>query len=378
MELLQKEQLRQLIEPGREPCVSVFLPTHRGGIETKQDPIRLKNLLKNAEGQLAQHALKAPHIKTLLDPLQKLCENPGFWQYQSDGLALFRSPDNFYYYRLPLRFDELVVVTDRFHVKPLLRLFTEDGRFYLLTLSKNEVRFFQCTRYGVRETSLPEGTPRSLSEFLGLAGVEKQYQIHAAGGTVMGHGHGTREQDTKQDLREFFRLVDKGVREILRDDRAPLVLAGVEYLFPLYRESNTYPHLIDGGVAGNPEGRRPEDLQSRAWAIVEPHFRKAREAAAKKYEENAGTDRSSNDIRKVVPAAWQGRVEQLFVAVGQQQWGRFDEESQRVILSAEKQPGDRDLLNLAATRTLVQGGAVFAVAPGDVPGGGLLAAVFRY
>ncbi len=378
MELLQKEQLRQLIEPGREPCVSVFLPTHRGGIETKQDPIRLKNLLKNAEGQLAQHALKAPHIKTLLDPLQKLCENPGFWQYQSDGLALFRSPDNFYYYRLPLRFDELVVVTDRFHVKPLLRLFTEDGRFYLLTLSKNEVRFFQCTRYGVRETLLPEGTPRSLSEFLGLAGVEKQYQIHAAGGTVMGHGHGTREQDTKQDLREFFRLVDKGVREILRDDRAPLVLAGVEYLFPLYRESNTYPHLIDGGVAGNPEGRRPEDLQSRAWAIVEPHFRKAREAAAKKYEENAGTDRSSNDIRKVVPAAWQGRVEQLFVAVGQQQWGRFDEESQRVILSAEKQPGDRDLLNLAATRTLVQGGAVFAVAPGDVPGGGLLAAVFRY
>ena len=78
------------------------------------------------------------------------------------------------------------------------------------------------------------------------------------------------------------------------------------------------------------------------------------------------------------PAACQGRVEQLFVAVGKQVWGQWNEENQEVTPSETKQVGDRDLLNLGAIQALLRGGAVYAVAPGDVPGGGLLAAVFRY
>jgi hypothetical protein len=30
------------------------------------------------------------------------------------------------------------------------------------------------------------------------------------------------------------------------------VLAGVEYLLPIYREANTYPHLLAEGIHGNP------------------------------------------------------------------------------------------------------------------------------
>jgi hypothetical protein len=374
MELLRHEQLGALIEPVEGPCVSVFLPTHRLGVEVRQGPIRLKNQLKQIEAQLEARKLRTAAIREFLAPIQKLAENSGFWQYQSDGLAIFRSQDKFYYYRLPMHVDELLVVTDRFHVKPLLRLFTEDGRYYLLSLSKKEIRFFQCTRYGARIVELPAATPRSLEQVLELAGVEKQRQVHAS----LVHGHGGGSEDNKEDLRQFFRMVDKGVHEVLRDDHAPLVLAGVEYLFPLYREVNTYGHLMDRGVTGNPDGRRPEDLQSNAWAVVEPQFRKARSEAAARFERHAGSARSSKDIRKVVPAAAQGRVDQLFVAVGRQMWGRWDQDSQEVTVSEEKAQGDRDLLNFTAIHTLLQGGAVYAVAPGEVPGGGLLAAVFRY
>ena len=378
MELLRHEHLQTLIEPAEGPCISVFLPTHRGGVEVKQGPIRLKNQLRKAEEQLAAQGLRGAEIRELVHPVQQLCENSGFWQYQSDGLALFRSPGKFLYYRLPLHVDELLVVTDRFHVKPLLRLFSEDGRYYLLTLSKNEVRFFQCTRYGARELGLPKGTPRSLAEVLASAGVQKQLQMHSSGSSARFHGHGTKSTDDKEDLREFFRLVDKGVKEVVGDDHAPLVLAGVEYLFPVYREANTYRHLIDKGVPGNPEGRRTEDLQSNAWAAVEPHLRSTREQAARRFDEFAGSPRASTDIRTVVPASAQGRVEQLFVAVGKQVWGKWDPKTQEGKPSEEKGPDDRDLLNLAAIQTLLHGGAVFAVAPGEVPGGGLLAAVFRY
>ena len=378
MDLLRHENLRSLIEPAPGPCVSIFLPTHRGGVETKQGAIRLKNQIKQTEEQLSRQGRRGPEITELLAPLRELCENGGFWQQQSDGLAIFRAPGKFFHYRVPLHFDELLVITDRFHVKPLLRLFAEDGRYYLLSLSKNEIRFFQCTRYGARQLRLPEGTPLSLNDVLELAGVENQLQMHSAGATARFHGHGAKAQDDKDNLREFFRLVDRGVKETVGDDRAPLVLAGVEYLFPLYREANTHPRLIDGGVAGNPEGRPVKDLQSDAWAAVEPHFRQARESAAKRYTDYTGTAKTSNRVDIVVPAACQGRVEQLFVAVGKQVWGQWDEETQEVTLSDQKVSGDRDLLNLAAVQGLLQGGAVYAVAPDEVPGGGLLAAVFRY
>lgn len=378
MELLRSEQLRSLLEDAAGPCVSIFLPTHRRGVQTKQGAIRLKNLLKDAEKQLSAHNLRAAETRELLDQAQKLCENTGFWQYQSDGLALFSSREKFLYFRLPLQFEELLVVTDRFHVKPLMRMFTEDGRFYLLTLSKNDVRFFQCTRYGVRETPLPAGTPKSLGELSQLAGIERQLQVHSAGVSTKLHGHGARTQDSKQELLEFFRLIDKGVREVVRDDRAPLVLAGVEYLFPVYREANAHPQLISAGVPGNPEGRRPEDLQADAWRVVEPHLLKTRREAASRFEEYADTARASNDPEEVVPAACQGRVEQLFAAVGRQQWGSFNSETQKVSISSEHQLGDQDLLDLAAIQAFLHGGAVYAVDPSEVPGGGTLAAVFRY
>jgi len=181
MELLRHEQLQSLIQPTEGPCISIFMPTHRGGVEVKQGPIVLKNQIKKVEEQLSGEGRRSAAVRSLLEPLRELCDNNGFWQYQSDGLAIFRSPEVFRYYRLPLHFDELQVITDRFHVKPLLRLFTEDGRFYLLTLSKNDIHFYQCTRYGARELELPEGTPRSLRDLLAVAGVQKQHQMHTAG-----------------------------------------------------------------------------------------------------------------------------------------------------------------------------------------------------
>jgi hypothetical protein len=378
MELLRKDQLKMLIEQTPGPCISIYIPTARAGVESKQGSIRLKNQLKQAEKELSAQGLRTPQVAELLEPAQKLCDNNGFWRYQGDGLALFRSPMKFYYYRLPIHFEELLVVTDRFHVKPLMRLFTEDGRFYVLTLSRNDVRLFQCTRFGVREIDLPADTPRSFTEVLAREGLERQIQIHTAGAAVKFHGHGAREEDEKENLREYFRRVDKGVREVLREDRAPLVLAGVEYLFPLYREASTHPNVVAEGIAGNPDGRRPEELQAEAWKIVEPHVRKSRREAARRFEELAGSPRASDAIQQVLPAAFQGRVEHLFVAVGRQIWGRFDPETHEVRISETQKSGDRDLLNQAAVHTFLQGGAVYAVEPPEVPGGALLAAVFRY
>jgi len=383
MDLPRRNELKKLIQTPVGPCISVYMPTHRTSPETKQDPIRFKNLLREAEERLKTGWLRSPAAKKLIRPAKTLVKDGLFWQYQADGLATFISSDLFYHYRLPLKFDELLVVTDRFHIKPLLPLFTYEGRFYILALSQNQVRLFQCTRYSAKELEL-ENVPRSLNQALNYDDSEKQLQFHtrapAAGGerAAMFHGHGAGKNDTKNNILRFFHLLDQGLYTLLGKENAPLILAGVDYLFPIYKEASRYPHLMENGISGNPEGLRGEELHEQALRIMEPINLKAQEDAISQYRQIAGNERASNQVKEIVPNAYDGRIDTLFVAVGVQQWGVFDQNNHTVHLHLEPKLGDEDLLDCAAVHTYLNGGTVYALKPGEMPDESPLAAILRY
>jgi hypothetical protein len=90
MDFMTDADFEALIENRAECCVSVYLPTHRALPEARQDPIRFKNLLREAESELASRSLRAPEIAELLKPAQNLLDDPLFWWYQAAGLAVFR------------------------------------------------------------------------------------------------------------------------------------------------------------------------------------------------------------------------------------------------------------------------------------------------
>jgi hypothetical protein len=382
MNLLSIDELTTLIEKPEGVCVSIFMPTHRMSTETLQNPIRFKNLMQQAEEQLVTGGLRGQAARDLLEPPRKL-DDYQFWQHQSDGLAIFISTNVFRYYCLPLNFEELVVVTDRFHVKPLLPLLTSDGKFYILALSQNEVRLLQGTRYSVSEVDLAD-VPQSIAEALKYDDPEKQLQFHTgtpqvgSDRTGMFHGQGAGNDEQKDRLLRYFRKVDRGLQELLKNQRSPLVLAGVDYLLPIYKEANTYPCLMDEGITGNPKELKAEQLHSSAWEIVQPHFEQAQQDVINRYQELAGTGQTANTIRDVVSAAYYQRVESLFVPVGVQQWGLFNPSSSEVQLHQEHEPGDEDLMDFAAIQTILNGGTVYAVEPEKVPGDERLAAIFRY
>jgi hypothetical protein len=70
----------------------------------QQAPIRLKNLLREAAEALQADGVKAPTIKSLLAPLWRLLDDGLFWQYQSDGLALYSRPGWWRSFRVPWTF----------------------------------------------------------------------------------------------------------------------------------------------------------------------------------------------------------------------------------------------------------------------------------
>jgi hypothetical protein len=364
------------------------MPTYRVGADVEQNPIRLKNRLDAAQEQLIAGGMDKPAAEELLQPARQLLSDEVYWQHQSDGLALFLSPEMQRAYRMPYDFEALTVVADRFHLKPLLPLLSGNGQFYLLTLSQKGVKLYQGSKYSVSQVPT-EDVPESLFELLDYDELDYHMQFHTKSRTPGGkpatregvfHGHNVGEADRKEDIFKYFQKVDDALEPLLRDGGRPLVLAGVDYLLPIYREANSYEHLADDEIEGSPDEWTVEELHEMGWEIVAPIFKADREEAEQLYQQllGKGADYASHDLAEIVPAAYFERVEVLFVAVDEQRWGAFDPESGEIETHEEPQPGDEDLLDLAALHTLLNSGAIYADEPEALPDGASIAALFRY
>ncbi|MCX6049404.1 MAG: hypothetical protein NT075_30255 [Chloroflexi bacterium] len=391
-DLFTTETLRALLTIDQGPCVSIYLPTERKGPETQQNSIRLKNLLREAEAKLIEQGQRAADARKFLAPAQALLEDANFWQHQAEGLALFLQAEAFFYYRLPLPFEELVLVNQRFHIKPLLPILQGDGRFYLLNLDQKQVQLFQGTRYSLSELELGPDLPKSLAEELQYDenGPDLQFRngaeqtSYASGersAMLYGSGDAGKEAKRKEDILRFFRHLDNGIRIIVQNaNRAPLVLVGVEYLQGLYREANEYPFLVEQGIEKDAQALTPEELHEQAWAIVEPVFQQAYQQAHDTYMHLAGTGdpRAVGSLEKIASAAYYQSVDTLFTPMGQSRWGRFVPEQAAVEIHVEPQPGDEDLFDFAAVHTILNGGTVYSVAPEQVPGENEITALTRF
>src|SRR5262249_45361483 len=86
MDLFTRDDLKTLVTAPKRHCVSIFMPTHRGGGEA--DPIRCRAHVGEAEKRLVAAGLRAPEAKELLGPAHRLVEDAPFWKNQCDGLAL--------------------------------------------------------------------------------------------------------------------------------------------------------------------------------------------------------------------------------------------------------------------------------------------------
>ncbi len=379
MNLFTIDELTTLTTASNSTCISIYAPMERLGAETQQNPIRFNNLVRQAVEKLLVLGVNEHDAKELLQPIYEL-DNDDFWQHQSDGLAIFLSPNQFRYYCLPIAFPELAVVGDHFHMKPLLQLMSGDGTFSVLALSQNQVRLFQGTRYHLDEIKLTD-IPTNIAAALQYDKPEKSLQVHTGsskGKSGIFHGQGAGNEDHKNDLLSYFRQVNNGLESLFKNQQLPLILAGVDYLLPIYHEANTYAHLLPDGIPGNPETLTLEELHTQAWQIAQPYFDLAKVSTISHYEELQGSEKTANTIEKVLPAAYFQRVETLFVPIDKTVWGVFNPDGNSIQIHAQQETGDEDLLDLAALHTLTNGGTVYAVEQGDVPEHKAIAAILRY
>ncbi|HEY9771222.1 MAG TPA: hypothetical protein V6C71_22460 [Coleofasciculaceae cyanobacterium] len=369
----------QTLAQENSTCVSIYMPAEKAGAETRQNPIRFKNSIREAEEKIAHLNKSTSKLNDALASAKAYIDNYDFWQHQDYGLAFFIGRDGVKYYRLPHSFEESVEVSDRFYLKPLLPVLTNDNKFYLLALSQNEVRFFLGSHYNIKEIMLPEGVPASLAEALKYDDLEQQLQYHGGGsGNHTYHGQGSGTTDNKDEIKRFFDQIDNGLTSVLQAEKTPLILAGVEYLLPIYHQANSYGSLLEPGIIGNPENIDPEDLHQQAWSIIEPHLMAAKQSAMDRYHQLSGTGEASSQLEEIVAGAANGQVDTLFIVENADHWGQFDRQTNQVEIHSQATEDSMDLLDFAVTQTYLQGGNVYTWERSQMPDNQSAIAIFRY
>jgi hypothetical protein len=368
--------------------VSIYIPMHRAGNEQQQDPIRLKNLMNQAEKKLLEYGVRRPEVEELLRPAEDLLVARDFWQHPGDGLAMFLSKDASRIYRLPHSFDEAVVVSKSFYVQPLVPLINGKGRFYILSLSINQNKLFEASKDDIHEIELKD-VPKNMEEALMIEDKQKnlgfqtmtQNTVAGTGGerAAIHYGQGV-EDDKKESILRYCQEVAQGVTRTLEDESRPMVVAAVDYLIPIYRQANTYRNLLEEGIVGSPERQDLKELHSSAWKVVEPVFMRTQQEAIDRFNELHGQQNglAVSDLDSTVKAAIGGRVETLIVPLGFQKWGHYDPAADSVRFDSEPTPENEDMVNYAVVQTLLNSGNVYALPREQFPNHGEVAAILRY
>lgn len=385
MDTLSRPDLRSLIAHDEKWCISVFMPTHPTWPDNKEDTIRFGKLVSEAAARLIALGERPADAKQFLEPLDQLARDQPFWQQQRQGLAVFLAPDAVQTHRLPIPIREQVMVAERFAIKPLLPLLTSNVEFFILAVAeKNGVRLVRANRFDAEQIPLPE-FPHNVQEASGLDEPDRGVQRHA--GIPVGKGRqfasvvhttGVRVEDSKQYVLELYQQINRCVRRVLRNETAPLVLAGVDSALAIYRQANTYPHVLDEELHGAVQRLSADDLRERTWPLIEEKLAQDRQPIVDRLQQRLGTGSASIDLKDILIHAFDGTVSELFVQDDAIIWGQYNHVYRHLTAHTEPEGNDEDLLDLAAVHTLRHGGTVHALPREQMPEDVSIAALYRY
>ncbi len=242
------------------------------------DELRLKNLTQQAEDLLIRGGMRSPDARKMLQVITDLPKDVATWNQGGDGLALFVDPQASHSFRVSRALREFVHVGDRFCIKALLPLIDAGDQFLILALSQNRTRLLEADCNGATEVDVA-GLPQRLDATLHLDGADRGEQVHSGGdfGTskqaAVFHGQGGSPDAHKENLKLFFRDIHHALEPTLRRKQLPLILVGVDYLLPIFREACNYSGLTNEQVTGNFDYLNAKEIHQKVWPVMQSLFR---------------------------------------------------------------------------------------------------------
>ena len=349
----------ELLVDHEPPCVSIYFPAQRAAPPADANRVHFRDNMDKAQ-QLLRDKYPDKRGKAALQRLHSISPEqigPG----PHDGIAVFASADFVQVIDLQRSVDDIVIVGESFHVKPLIRTIQQDDRFEILCFSPNRVRMLEGSRFSVNE--LPQrSVPRSI------------FEAHAI--PVVGHRSG--EPATHIRLDHFMRLVDQAVWENhSRTSHLPLIVAADEKNLAAFLAATKNQCVLDQGIAHNPDHLTDERLRDEAWKIIEPRHCEQLNRLSDEFRAAKAHDQGSDELAQVAEAAAVGRIGTLLVDLNKHIPGVLHRAS-GTIEETQFDPRAEDVLDDLAEMVIKMDGQVYVLPHEQMPTEAGLAAVYRY
>lgn len=386
--VLTRERFTELANYTSDCTVSIFIGSHKAGVEVNEhfDPIHFKNQLQEISRRLKDKGHDEAYAKRLLEPGFDLVRDDAFWNQQSPGLAVFIAEGFFKYIKMPVPpVEQLIVIEPTFYVTPLIPIMACKEYFYLLVISKQCAKLFKADAWGMKIVDVE--LPQSIEEVKRVSGLDATTFRSGSSGSRgprmsqegVYHGTGGGNPDGKDNMLVYFEAVDDILWDkVLNKENAPLLLAGVEYEIPIYRQACDYHNVWPEALTGNRERQETGALYKEAKELLKPYFEQKQQKALTLYANNIATSKTSSMPGSIIPAAYYSQISHLFVAKGEHIWGTFDEMTNELALHNSPDEDGEDLIDNAIVKTLANGGEVYLLDKEKMPNDAQLAALLRF
>jgi len=382
--ILTKNLFTELASYKSSCCISIYLPTHKAGVEVNEqaDALAFKTALQRAAGILREKKVNVDQIEKLLEPGHELVRNENFWRKLTDGLAVYMADGFLKFIKMPFSPAEEVLINKSFYVSQLVPLLVSKEHFYLLVISKKQAKLFRADAFGIMHIIIPE-MPNGIDDVVHLEEKDDQ-KLWRTGSSGDGsganyHGIGAGKPDEKANVALYLEEVDNTIwKEVLHNENAPLLLAGVEYLIPIYKQITDYNNIWHDALTGSHEYDDLNSLYAQAMEKMQPYFEERIKKALANYGNQSATALTSSIPEDVIPAAHYGRVAHLFIQKNEHLWGKFDEQANVLTLHDQEGEDDECMLDKSAIKTILTGGEVHILPKEKMPADSKIAALFRY
>jgi len=372
-----KEFPHPMMEKGKRPVISIYVDTNIKKPDRLENPIRFKNLVKEARASLKDKEFKG--FKDLFSLFKEMEEDALFWEGATESLAILGDEEECIVYKLPVNVKSVAIVSDTYYIKPLLRSFQSYGHYHVLGLNRDNFTLFEADRNGMQ--GIPVDAKDATME--GVLGTEKtaaHLSVASIGGDQsMYHGHGGAKDERKVDQEKFFRHVDAFVLEqYSKTNKIPLILVGLDEHQGEFRKLSKNNYLIAEGIKIDVDSLDKKSLYEKVQDVMKELFKKELKERMDIFSEAHAKDLGSDDLVQIGRAIAEGKVATLYLEENKVHPGLFDPQLGTIVQGKIADPRVGDVYDDMAEVVLSRGGEVLILEKEEMPSERALAAVYRY
>lgn len=214
--------------------------------------------------------------------------------------------------------------------------------YLILSVSKSHAQLFEVKGDDIRPIAV-EGMPTSKAD--AWKGMERE-------DLRMG---GSPKEVEEQEEDKYMHMIASSVQTLVHEAHLPLVFAGVEEEYGMFKKFDASKMLVDDYIQGSPDQLHMKELKEKADPIVKTHLMTMNEKHLDEYGNLQGTGRTSTDRDLIMESAKNGKVDLLLVEDGSE--------------------GD---IQDVASHVWAHRGRVLLIEAAKMPEGAKMAAVLRY